>query len=131
MKVRWILVAILGAALLPAVATALPPVAGFAPLPNAAMPQDDHDRDHDQDRDHDWDQDPRFQGRGHGYRQGFRAGFEDGRGDRESGQPRHYGPSFRHPMGGYREEFGDRRDYVRDFHDGYQQGYREGYRGRH
>ena len=33
-------------------------------------------------------------------------------------------------MGGYRDEFGDRRDYVREFRGAYQEGYKEGYRGR-
>jgi hypothetical protein len=116
MKVRWMLVTLFCVALLPSSATALLRVAGSAAIPAAALPQE-----------HDWEHDPRFEGRNAGYRQGFRDGMDDGRRDREAGRKWHFGPGYKHPDRGYRDEFGDKHDYEREYLQGYREGYKEGY----
>ena len=121
MKVRTLLAALLSVALLPMAATALPRA-----MDTAAVAQD-----HDRDQDHDWDHDPRFQGHNQGFRMGFREGLDDGHHDREAGRRFHYGSGYKHTDHGYRDEFGNKNDYKREFRDGYVEGYREGYGEHH
>jgi hypothetical protein len=114
MKVRWMFVSLLCMALLPTIATALPRSADSATVPQDA-------------RDHDWEHDPRFEGHGTGYRQGFRDGFTDGKNDRDAGRRWHYGPGYKHPDRGYRNEFGDKDVYKREYRESYEKGYAEGF----
>ncbi len=120
MKFRWMLVALFCMALLPGYVRALPRVVSSAALPSAALPQD-HDHEHD------WEHDPRFEGRNPGFRHGFRDGSNDGQRDRDAGRRWHFGPGYKHPDRGYRDEFGDRRDYEREYREGYEQGYKEAF----
>jgi len=154
MKFRWMLIALLGTALLPTSAmsqTSSPqqngraeePRVGATPEPGAGdQLQDPHqylhhweiyqyNRSQDLDLDHDnyfqeLQEAPLFKGHDRGYRIGFRAGYEDGRIDLEDGRKWHFGYRFRFPDH-YRLEFGDRDDYLREYREGYEQGYRYGY----
>ena len=148
MRIRWMLIALLCVALLPA-ATALPRSTGPAAITQDAPPRDHddrrdmdhqdmdrHDDHHDMDRrdghhEPDWDHDRRFEGRNPGYRQGFRDGFGDGRNDREAGRRWHYGLGYKHPDRGFRDEFGNKDQYKREYRQGYEAAYREGYGDRH
>lgn len=121
MKASWMFAALLCAALLPCPAKAL--FRNPEPLSVA------QDRDHD--RDHDWEHDRRFEGRRAGFRMGFQDGFRDGRADLERRHKWHYGPGYKHPDRGYRDEFGDRDDYKREYREGYEKGYAEGFGERH
>lgn len=121
MKVRWTLAALLCTAwltisALPTPTNVTPRTATSAALLSAALPQD-----------HDWEHDRRFEGRNPGYREGFRDGFNDGRRDRDQGRKIHYGPGWKHPDRGYRNEFGDKHDYEREYRAGYEQAYHEAY----
>lgn len=118
MKARWMLAALLCIALLPFSAKALYQYVG----PSSVQ---QNDRDHD--RDHDWEHDKRFEGRRPAYRNGFREGFGDGRSDREAHRRWHYGLGHKHPDHGYRDEFGNKREYQHEFREGYEQGYKEGF----
>ncbi len=115
MKFRWMLVALFCMALLPGSVRAVPSFAN-----SAALPQD-HGHEHD------WEHDPRFEGRNPGFRHGFRDGSNDGQRDRGAGRRWHFGPGYKHPDRGYRDEFGDRHDYEREYRQGYEQGYKEAY----
>jgi hypothetical protein len=151
MKFRWMPVALLGAALLPAVAAAQTrteaqtssPQGGAAPENGLGdQLQDPHQhlhhwemyqylRSQELDLDHDayfqsLQQGPLFTGHGQGFRIGFRAGFEDGRTDVEDGRKWHFGYRFRFPDH-YRVEFGSRDDYLKEYREGYEQGYRRAY----
>ena len=154
MKIRWMLIGLLGTALLPglAIAQTSSPDAkeGLTQGSGGATPeygQEDQLQDPHRYLHHweiyqynrvqylDLDNDvyfralqegPLFTGHGQGYRIGFRAGYEDGRIDLEDGLKWHFGYRFRFPDH-YRLEFGDRDDYLREFRDGYEQGYRYGY----
>jgi hypothetical protein len=123
MKVRWMLVALLCMALLPAVAMAQ--YGGPAPIPQDRF-QTDHDWEH-----HDWEHDQRFAGHGTGYRWGYRDGFTDGHRDRDANRKWHYGPGFKHPDRGYHPEYGDKHIYMQEYREAYENGYREGYGERH
>lgn len=116
MKVRWMLAAFFCMALLPGSVRAVPRFQGSATMPSAALAQG-----------HDWEHDSRVEGRNPGFRHGFRDGFEDGGRDREAGRKWHYGPGYKHPDRGYRNDFGDKRDYQREYREGYEKGYREAY----
>ena len=137
MKLRWVLIALLGTALLPVAAMAQssgsPEFGPGDPLqdPHQSIHPWDIDRSPDIDLDHDayfqaLQEGPLFSGRGQGYRTGFRAGYEDGRMDLEDGQRWHFGYRFRHPDH-YRVDFDDRYDNLREYREGYEQGYRHAY----
>ncbi len=119
MRFRSMLITLFCLALLPGSVKALPRFASSAALPTAAVAQDwEH---------HDWEHDERFKGRSPGFRNGFRDGATDGQRDREAGRKWHFGPGYKHPDRGYRNEFGDKHDYEHDYREGYEQGYKEGY----
>lgn len=124
MRVRWMLVSLFCMALLSSSVRAVPCSQGSPMMLSAALAQD-HDHDHD------WEHDQRFEGRSPGFHQGFRDGFNDGERDRQAGRKWHYGPGYKHPDRGYRNEFGDKHDYERDYREGYEQGYKEGYGEHH
>ena len=148
MTFRWMWIALLGVALLPAgtlAQTSSPQhtdpgtIPEYGPGDQLQDPHgsrhpwdiDQNSRSQDLDLDHDpnfqaLEQMPMFKGHGQGYRIGFQAGYEDGRIDVEDGRKWHFGYRFRFPDH-YRVEFGDRDDYLREFRDGYEQGYRHGY----
>lgn len=156
MKFRWMLIALLGTALLPALAmaqTSSPqhgddgraedPHGGAMPEPGLNdQLQDPHHYLHhweiyqyyrsqelDLDKDANFQalqEGPLFKEHGQGYRIGFRAGYEDGRIDLEDGRKWHFGYRFRFPDH-YRLEFGGWDDYLREYREGYEQGYRHGY----
>jgi hypothetical protein len=124
MKVLGMFITLCCLALLPGSVHALPGFASSAALSSAAVAQD-HDH-----HGNDWEHDQRLQGRNPGFRHGFRDGATDGERDREAGRRWHFGPGYKHPDRGYRDEFGDKRDYEHEDREGYEQGYKEAYEHR-